>query len=136
MKGFKRGAALFAMVVFAAVEQPVKGAGDQEFKGEIADSQCALNVHSLSRSHKEMLKTGIMGKTDADCTRYCVHERGGQYVLQSKTHVYRLDNQELSAGFAGRKVSVTGALDESSNTIRVRVIQPLDEVKVDVPAKQ
>jgi hypothetical protein len=24
------------------------------FYGEISDSQCAMNVHSLSRSHKEM----------------------------------------------------------------------------------
>ena len=35
----------------------------QTFRGEIADTQCALNVHSLTRSHTEMLKSKNMGGT-------------------------------------------------------------------------
>ncbi len=33
------------------------------FRGEVSDSQCALNVHSVTRSHKEMLKSKSMGGT-------------------------------------------------------------------------
>ena len=31
---------------------PAGGGDEQVFGGEIADTQCALNVHSLSQSHK------------------------------------------------------------------------------------
>ena len=33
-----------------------RAADEKTFRGEIADSQCALNVHSLSQSHKEMME--------------------------------------------------------------------------------
>ena len=39
----------------------------QIFRGEIGDTQCALNVHSLTRSHTEMLKSKKMGGTAAAC---------------------------------------------------------------------
>jgi len=32
-----------------------RGGNEKTFRGEIADSQCALNVHSLSQWHKEMI---------------------------------------------------------------------------------
>jgi hypothetical protein len=96
------------------------------FKGEIADSQCAMNVHSLSRSHKEMLETKSAGQTAADCTVYCVKQKGGKFVLQIKNKVYRLDNQDLVQPFAGRKVRVTGDLQADGETIHVRTIDPLD----------
>ena len=35
----------------------------QTFHGEIGDTQCALNVHSMTRSHTEMLKSKKMGGT-------------------------------------------------------------------------
>jgi hypothetical protein len=95
------------------------------FKGEIADSQCALNVHSLSRSHKEMLKSKNMGSTAADCARYCIKNLGGAFVLQMKDKVYRLDNQELAEKNAGQKVKVTGTLDPKTNTIHIISIDPL-----------
>ena len=37
----------------------------QIFHGEIGDTQCALNVHSMTRSHTEMLKSKKMGGTPA-----------------------------------------------------------------------
>ena len=45
-------------------------AGDdkpQIFRGEIGDTQCALNVHSMTRSHTEMLKSKKMGGTPGAC---------------------------------------------------------------------
>ena len=98
---------------------------EEVFRGEIGDSQCALNVHSLSRSHTEMLKKKSIGTTAADCTRYCVKYLGGVFVLQVKDKVYKLDKQDLADQFAGQKVRLTGVLDRQNNTIAVRSIEPL-----------
>jgi len=102
-----------------------RGASERTFEGEIADTQCALGVHSLNQSHKEMIDMGSAGKTPADCARYCVRERGGKFVLQNKHNVYKLDNQELAEKNAGVKVKVTGTLDPKTNTIQVRTIEPI-----------
>ena len=102
-----------------------RGASEKTFEGEIADTQCALGVHSLNQSHKEMIDMGSAGKTPADCARYCVRERGGKFVLQNKHNVYKLDNQELAEKSAGVKVKVTGTLDPKTNTIQVRTIEPI-----------
>src|SRR3984893_3447837 len=98
---------------------------DKVFTGEIGDSQWAMNVHSLDKSHLEMLKVKSVGKTSEDCTLYCIRNRGGRFVLQNKTKVYHLDKQELAEGLAGRKVKVTGTLDSKTETILVRSIDPL-----------
>jgi len=102
-----------------------RGASERTFEGEIADTQCALGVHSLNQSHKEMIDMGSAGKTSADCARYCVRERGGKFVLQNKHNVYKLDNQELAEKSAGVKVKITGTLDPKTNTIQVRTIEPI-----------
>jgi hypothetical protein len=114
--------ALLSLAVFGPAS---RGAADKIFQGEIADSQCALNVHSLSRSHKEMIDMGSAGSTPAECARYCVTHRGGRYVLQTKLEVYKLDNQDLAAKSVGLKVKLTGTLDPKTNTIQVRSIDPI-----------
>jgi hypothetical protein len=91
----------------------------QTFRGEIADTQCALNIHSLTRSHTEMLKSKRMGGTAAACATYCVQYLGGDFVLSSKTEVYRLDSQQKVRLFAGQKVKLSGTLDSKSKTIHV-----------------
>ena len=105
-------------------------AGDNEtrtFRGEIADSQCSMNVHSLTRSHQEMLKSKSMGGTSVSCTQYCIKYLGGEYVLSSKNEVYRLDNASAVQGFAGQKVKITGTLDAKTNTIHVVQIEVTDK---------
>jgi hypothetical protein len=104
-------------------------AGDEEtktFRGEISDSQCALNVHSLTQSHQEMLKSksGDAGKTPASCSQFCIVHMGGKFVLASKEHVYHLDNQDLPRGFVGAKVKVRGILDPKTDVIHVTDIEP------------
>jgi hypothetical protein len=112
-------------VAFAVAACCIMGAGtEQVFKGEIGDSQCALNVHSLSRSHQEMLQKKSIGTTSADCARYCVKNLGGVFVLQVKDKVYKLDNQDLANKNAGLKVKVTGVLDPATNTIAVHSMEP------------
>lgn len=99
-------------------------AGEPEWKtyrGEISDSQCALNVHSLTKSHQEMYKSksGAAGQTPASCSLYCIERLGGSFVLASKTHVYHLDNQVLPRNFVGEKVKIQGILDPKTDTIHV-----------------
>jgi hypothetical protein len=101
------------------------GQSEKVYEGEIADSQCALNVHSLSASHKEMIDMGSAGKTSTDCAHFCVKERGGKYVLQTKHEVYKLDRQDLAQQSAGLKVKLVGTLDPKTNIVQVRSIEPL-----------
>jgi len=95
------------------------GQSAQIFHGEVSDSQCALNVHSLTRSHQEMLKSKSMGGTANTCAVYCVEHLGGYLVLSSGKNVYRLDRSDLVHGFEGRKVVLSGVLDPKLNQIHV-----------------
>lgn len=99
----------------------------QVFHGEVSDSQCALNVHSLTRSHQEMLKSKSMGGTANTCAVYCIEHMGGYLVLSSGKDVYRLDRADLVHGFEGQKVKVTGTLDQKTGIIHV--------IKIDLEEK-
>jgi hypothetical protein len=96
------------------------------FRGEVSDSQCALNVHSLTRSHQEMLKSKSMGGTANTCSVYCIEHMGGYLVLSAGNNVYRLDRSDLVHGFEGHRVIITGVLDPKLNQIHVLKID-LDE---------
>ena len=111
-----------------------RGGDEKTFKGEIADTQCALNVHSLSQSHKEMIEMKPEVKTNADCARYCVKERGGRFVLQTPDKVYRLDAQVLAEQWAGLKVKVVGTLDSKTDTITVRSIESISSSASKTPS--
>jgi hypothetical protein len=92
---------------------------ERVFYGEISDSQCAMNVHSLTRSHQEMLKSKSMGGTANTCAVYCIEHMGGYLVLSSGNAIYRLDRPDLVHGFEGQKVRLTGVLDEKLKQIHV-----------------
>ena len=124
----RKTAAILGATILAGMiaSYPVARGGDEKtFKGEIADTQCALNVHSLSQSHKEMIAMKPEVKTNADCARYCVKERGGRFVLQTPEKVYKLDAQVLAEQWAGLKVKVIGILDPKTKTITVRTIESI-----------
>jgi hypothetical protein len=104
------------MLVLAGLSQEQS---TRVFRGEVSDSQCALNVHSLTRSHQEMLKSKSMGGTANTCTLYCVEHMGGYLVLSAGSEVYRLDRADLVHGFEGQRVKVTGTLDSKTNLIHV-----------------
>lgn len=93
------------------------------FYGEVSDSQCAMNVHSLTRSHQEMLKSKSMGGTATECALFCVKYHGGDFVLSSKKDVYRLDDQNQARSFAGQKVKITGQMEADHKTIHVTKIE-------------
>jgi len=89
------------------------------YRGEVSDSQCALNVHSLTRSHQEMLKSKSMGGTSNTCSVYCIEHLGGYLVLSAGNDVYRLDRSDLVHGFEGRRVVIQGVLDPKLKQIHV-----------------
>ena len=94
------------------------------FQGEIADSSCAMNIHSLTHSHQEMLKNKYMGHDNKSCTEYCVRKMGSDYVLSAPNkEVYHLDDQKKVALFSGAKVVITGSLDTATKTIHVESIE-------------
>ena len=127
MYGAKKVRFAVLMMAFAVSAVFITGAEkDRVFKGEVGDSQCALNVHSLSRSHEEMLERKAIGTTSADCARYCVKNLGGVFVLQVGDKVYKLDNQGIANQNAGKKVKVTGVLDTVTNTIAVHAMEPIN----------
>lgn len=108
----------YALGVLAFVAH-ASAQNSQTFRGEVSDSQCALNVHSLTRSHQEMLKSKSMGGTSNTCSVYCIEHLGGYLVLSAGNDVYRLDRTDLVHGFEGRRVVVTGVLDPKLKQIHV-----------------
>ena len=112
-------------VTVMALASTLPAQNSRVFHGEISDSQCALNVHSLTRSHQEMLKSKSMGGTSNTCSVYCIERLGGYLVLSAGNDVYRLMFRH-SAWFEGRKVVITGVLDPKLKQIHVVKID-LDE---------
>ena len=107
----------FALTGFASAQSV------QTFRGIISDSQCAMNVHSLSGGHAEMLKKHTTGNDEASCVRYCVKNMGGDYVLVTKGNVYHLTDDRKAEPFAAQNVIVRGALDKKTNTITLVEIE-------------
>src|SRR5258708_26876279 len=99
------------------------GQNSRVFHGEVSDSQCAMNVHSLTRSHQEMLKSKTMGGTSNTCSVYCIEKMGGYLVLSAGDDVLRLDRADLVHGFEGQKGKVTGVLDAKAKQIHVLKIE-------------
>lgn len=110
------------MLCFATLSYA--GEGVRTFRGEISDSQCALNVHSLTHSHQEMLKSKSMGGTSAECARFCAKQMGGEFVLAAGKEVYRLDNQAEAEKLAGQRVKISGTLDAKTKTIHMLTTTP------------
>jgi len=134
MKGVPVITISFALAWFVAGAGPV--GTQQTFVGEISDGPCALNVHSRTHSHQEMSESAYIGNSPVKCTNFCIKNLGGQFVLvsktDSKTDIYRLDDQEKPAKFAGQGVKLVGVLGPN-RTIHVISIELDSQAK---PAPQ
>lgn len=117
--------AFFLLASVALAKDPVV----VTLHGEIMDSQCAYDVHSVGHSHDAMTKKGTFGNDAKSCTSHCVKEMGGVYVLLVKDDVYRLDDQVQTEPFSGKKVKVTGTLDDKTHKIHVFKIEDDQETK-------
>jgi len=112
-------AAIWCAGSILALACGASGQSPRVFRGEVSDSQCALNIHSLTRSHQEMLKSKSMGGTSNTCSVYCIEHMGGYLVLSVGKDVFRLDRADLVHGFEGQKVKLTGVLDAKLKEIHV-----------------
>jgi hypothetical protein len=123
----KRYTLSFAALVLLPGSILLGAGGDKAktFRGEIMDSQCAMN-----NSHDKMEKMNKMAHDPKMCTLKCV-EMGGKFVLQdtAKKITYMLDDQERPKMFAGQKVKVTGTFDKNTNTIHVESIEELPNLR-------
>jgi hypothetical protein len=86
------------------------------FTGIVTDSECP-GSHAAMR----------MGPTDAECVKACIDAHGASYILFDGKRTYGLSDQRTPASLAGRRVSVTGTLDESGRTIEVSAIAAVRE---------
>src|SRR6202047_291644 len=101
---------LFGFLIISTLALvPGDAQGQRKFTGVITDSM------GSSADHKGMR----MGPTDAECTVACVLAHGALYVLYDGKEVYALSDQTTPEKFAGKKVTVTGALDAKTKTIKV-----------------
>ena len=119
-------AAIWCAAGILAAAGAASGQDAKVFRGEVSDSQCATNVHSLTRSHQEMLKSKSMGGTANTCSTYCIEHMGGYLVLSSGKDgqdVFRLDRPDLVHGFEGQRVKLTGTLDAKAKQIHVVKIE-------------
>lgn len=84
------------------------------FTGEITDSFCAQG------HHVEILKS------EKNCILTCVKFDGAQFVLfnSDASLIYKLDDQEKPAAFAGQEVTITGNYDKETKEIHVISIRP------------
>jgi hypothetical protein len=103
---------LLFFVTLAVVSALSAAPAKQTFSGTITDDMCAKADHSGMR----------MGPNDAECTKACVALHGAAYVLYDGKSTYILSDQKLPEKFAGQKVTVAGALDAKTKTIRVESI--------------
>ena len=120
---FMSRSAIYCAAGILAVAGAAFAQNPKVFHGEVSDSQCAMNVHSLTRSHQEMLKSKSMGGTANTCSMYCIEHLGGYLVLSSGNDVLRLDRADLVHGFEGQKVKLTGILDAKAKLIHVLKIE-------------
>jgi hypothetical protein len=104
---------IFSLLIIAAMAAAMAAAqGQRTFTGVVTDSMCTDANHSRMR----------MGPTDAECTIACVSVHDAKYVLYDGKEVYTLSDQRTPEKFAGKKVTVTGALDAKTRTIQVASI--------------
>lgn len=114
--------AKIALLTLAAMGMASAGSV-QTFHGEISDTQCAMKVHSIDRSHAEMIKKGTFGSDAVSCSKECVR-RGGEWALRDGDNVYHLKKQATLDEYAGERVIVTGTLDPDTHTIDNITIEP------------
>src|SRR5262245_60426077 len=97
---------IFSVLIVAGL---ASAQAKRTFTGTVTDSVCPAGDHSRMR----------MGSTDAECTIACVSLHGAKYVLYDGKETYELSDQRTPEKFAGKKVTVTGALDAKTGTIQV-----------------
>ncbi|HYW47805.1 MAG TPA: hypothetical protein VE959_33365 [Bryobacteraceae bacterium] len=98
-------------IVFASAAL-MFGADAQKVTGIITDDMCAKADH-----------TEMKMASDEKCVTECVKGMNGKYVLWDGKDTWALSDQKTPAKFAAKKVTVTGAVDAKTKTIKVAKIE-------------
>ena len=100
---------LLTVIVTAVAAQ---AQSPRTFQGTITDSECAKADHSQMH----------MGDTDAECVKACMDYHDARLALFDGTAALEIVNQAVAVKFAGRKVTVTGSLDEKTRRLTITEI--------------
>jgi hypothetical protein len=123
----KRTLLIFLLTAMMFASSAPETKNGNVFRGVIEDSQCAFNVHSDNNGHSMMLKVLKEKTGDTDeksCTRYCIRQMAGHYVLVTKKDIYRLAEDNQTEQFAGENVVITGVVvNPSNNMLRIDFIK-------------
>jgi len=90
----------------------------QTFTGVISDGQCAVKG-----SHAEIMKKASVN-SEANCVKGCARRHGYVLYVPSTKKIYKLSDQERPAELAGKRATIKGALDKTTDTIYVSSIEP------------
>lgn len=102
----------FALAALAAFATMLLAQNKVTVTGIVTDSMCPTGDHS----HMQM------GPTDGECTIACVMEHGAEFVVYDGKNVYTLSDQKTPERFAGKRITVAGALDAKTKKIQVESI--------------
>jgi hypothetical protein len=108
-----------ASILFAGAL--MASAAPQTFIGVITDTMCG-------KDHA-MMKVSPDSKCVVDCVK---HDKNNKYALFDGKNVYVLSDQKTPEQFAGKTVTVTGTLYETTKILKVDSIT--EEVKSPAPA--
>ena len=98
-------------------------AAPQIFTGVITDTMCG-NDHAMMKV-----------SPDAKCVLECVkHDKNTRYALYDGANVYGLSDQKTPEQFAGKKVTVTGTLNEKTKILKVDLIAERGNLPASAPA--
>jgi len=92
-------------------------AAEQTFTGIITDTMCG-KTHGM-----------MAGQPDDQCIKVCVKGGSSQYALYDGKTVLKLSDQKSPAPYAAKRVKVTGALNEKTQTIKVSSIELVGDAK-------
>ena len=100
------------ILLAAAITTTIAAADQQTFTGVITDTMCGKS-HGM-----------LAGQPDDKCIAMCVKGTSSQYALYDGKAVLKLSDQKTPAKYAAQHVTVTGTLNEKTQTIKVSSIEP------------
>jgi len=101
----------------------------RSFRGEISDSQCAMNVHSLTHSHLGDAEVQGTHGGNFSAVYYPLRQADGgenlSWQLEENRSTTWITRREAGK-FAGQRFKISGTLNAKTKTIHVAKTEPED----------